>query len=118
MPPGDITWSQTSVPRSYLIIRFVEVYCARELSQDVAPTARSMLARGNAPGRFPSRCSALKGRRIPAPLQGASINSETQGVALGWSAAALSAPKSKDVQIRIHESYGRPFTRRFIVMYW
>jgi hypothetical protein len=28
-------------------------------------------------------------------LQGAPIDSETQGVALGWSTAALSAPKSK-----------------------
>jgi hypothetical protein len=28
-------------------------------------------------------------------LQGAPIDSETQGVALGWSAAALSAPESK-----------------------
>jgi hypothetical protein len=28
-------------------------------------------------------------------LQGAPINSETQGVALGWSAAALSAPEPK-----------------------
>jgi hypothetical protein len=27
--------------------------------------------------------SALKGRRIPAPFQGAPIDSETQGVALG-----------------------------------
>jgi hypothetical protein len=37
----------------------------------------------------------LQGRRIPPPLQGAPIDSETQGVALGWSAAALSAPQSK-----------------------
>jgi len=38
--------------------------------------------------------SALKGRRIPAPSQGAPrrIDSETQGVALGWHPAALSAP--------------------------
>jgi len=28
-------------------------------------------------------------------MQGAPIDSETQGVALGWSAAALSAPESK-----------------------
>jgi hypothetical protein len=39
--------------------------------------------------------SALQGRRIPAPLQGAPIDSETQGVALGCHAAAPSAPESK-----------------------
>src|SRR6266550_4955695 len=38
--------------------------------------------------------SALQGRRIPAPWQGAPIDSETQGVALGLRAAALSAPES------------------------
>jgi hypothetical protein len=32
---------------------------------------------------------------IPAPLQGAPIDSETQGVALGYHAAALSAPEPK-----------------------
>jgi hypothetical protein len=39
---------------------------------------------------------ALKGRGIPAPLQGApqSIDSETQGVAPGWHPPALSAPES------------------------
>jgi hypothetical protein len=44
-------------------------------------------------------------------LQGAPINSKTQGVALGLFAAALSAPKSKDVQIRIHKSYRWPSMR-------
>jgi len=39
--------------------------------------------------------SALQGRRIPAPFQGAPTDSETQGVALGWSAPALSAPDYK-----------------------
>src|SRR6267378_4359366 len=39
--------------------------------------------------------SALQGRRIPAPLQGAPIDSETQGVALGYHAAAPSAPELK-----------------------
>src|SRR6266481_7914982 len=81
--------------RSYFINRFVAVFSARERSHDDAPTARSMLARGNAPGTCPSPCSALQGRRIPAPLQGAPIDSETQGVALGLRAAALSAPETK-----------------------
>src|SRR6266404_2377956 len=52
-----------------------------------------MPARGNAPGTFPSTSSALQGRRIPAPLQGAPIDSETQGVALGYHAPAPSAPE-------------------------
>jgi hypothetical protein len=39
--------------------------------------------------------SALQGRRIPAPLQGAPLDSETQGVALGWHPAAPSAPEPK-----------------------
>src|ERR1700730_400025 len=39
--------------------------------------------------------SALHGRRIPAPLRGALLDSETQGVALGYHAAAPSAPKPK-----------------------
>ena len=97
---------------SYLINRFAGVFCARNLSHDDAPTAQRMHAsRGNAPGTCPSRNSALKAWRFPAPFQGAPINTETQCVALGWSAAAPSAPKSKDVQIRILESYGWPFTR-------
>ncbi len=96
---------------SYLINRFAGVFCARNLSHDDAPTAQRMHAsRGNAPGTCPSRNSALKAWRFPAPFQGAPINTETQCVALGWSAAAPSAPKSKDVQIRILESYGWPFT--------
>jgi len=39
--------------------------------------------------------SALKGRRDPAPLQGAkrSVDDVTQGVALGWHPPALSAPE-------------------------
>ena len=71
-------------------------------------------AQGNALGFGIDQC-ALEGRRNPPPLQGAPINSETEGVALGWIAAALSAPKSKDVQIRIHESYGWPFMTSLLV---
>jgi hypothetical protein len=67
----------------YLINRLGGIYSSRGLRPDDAPTARSMPARGNAPGTCPSMCSALQGRRIPAPLQGAPIDSETQGVALG-----------------------------------
>src|SRR6266566_3493652 len=81
--------------RSRLINYFEAVFCDRELSHDDAPTARRMPARGNAPGMDPSICSALQGRRIPPPLQGVPINSETQGVALGWSTGALSAANSK-----------------------
>jgi len=52
------------------------------------------------PGQRPGYCaklglSALKGRRVPAPFQGAlqSRVTETRGVAPGWSPSALSAPK-------------------------
>jgi hypothetical protein len=39
---------------------------------------------------------ALKGRRIPAPLQGATIDcTRNQGVSPGWYPAALSAPKTR-----------------------
>jgi len=63
---------------------------------DVAPTARGMLAQGNALGIMHNfLLFALKGRReSPAPFQGAPwlTTSDTQGVALGWYPAALSAP--------------------------
>src|SRR5467141_5219465 len=72
---------------TYLINRFVAVFSARQRSHDDAPTARSMPARGNAPGTRPSLCPALQGRRNLAPLQGGPIDSETQGIALGWTAA-------------------------------
>src|SRR6266404_8111809 len=68
---------------SCLTNRFCTVFSARQLSHDDAPTARSTPARGNAAGTCPSTCCALQGRRIPPPLQGAAINPETQGVALG-----------------------------------
>jgi len=49
-------------------------------------------------GRSEISSSALKGRRFPAPFQGApqSVDSETQGVAQGQLAAALSAPEGVD----------------------
>src|SRR5882672_26959 len=50
------------VTRTYFINRFAAVFSAQELSHDDAPTARSMPARGNAPGTCPSPCSALAGR--------------------------------------------------------
>src|SRR5467141_2642288 len=96
---------------SYLINRCIAVFSARQLSHDDAPTARSMPARGNAPGTCPSPCPALQGRRIPAPLQGAPIDSETQGVALGWVAAALSAPESKLCKSEFTSLDGWPFMR-------
>jgi len=58
-----------------------------------------MLARGNAQGIAPQTIlPALKGRKEPAPLQGAKgmLGAGTQGVALGWHASALSAPEDVD----------------------
>jgi hypothetical protein len=69
---------------TYFINRCAAVFSARELTRDDAPTARSMPAWGNAPGTYRSRCSALKGRRIPAPLQGAPVDSQTKPRALPW----------------------------------
>src|SRR6266436_1991860 len=74
-----------------------------------------MPARGNAPGTSPSTCSALQGRRTPLPLQGTPIDSETQGVALGWSAAALSAPESKLCESEFASLDGWPFVRWLLV---
>src|SRR5467141_850141 len=74
-----------------------------------------MPARGNAPGTSPSTCSALQGRRAPLPLQGAPIDSETHGVALGWSAAALSAPESKLCKSEFASLDGWPFVRWLLV---
>src|SRR6266404_9391040 len=50
------------------------------------------------------------------PLQGAPINSETQGVALGWSAAALSAPESKLCKSEFTSFDGWPFMRCLLVV--
>src|SRR6266436_2078013 len=44
---------QPSDTRSYPINRLVEISSTRELGHDDAPTARSMPARGNAPGTCP-----------------------------------------------------------------
>src|SRR3979490_1452422 len=76
---------------------------------------RRIPARGNAPGTCTNSCSALQGLRIPAPLQGAPIDSETQGVALGWSAAALSAPESKLCKSDFTILDGRPCMRWLLV---
>src|SRR5713226_5539582 len=79
--------------------------------------ARSMPARGNAPGTCPGPCFALQGRRIPAPLQGAPLDSETQGVALGWSAAALSAPESKSCKSEFTSLDSWPIVRSLRVCF-
>src|SRR6266404_831992 len=81
---GQTGRARTRSLRCYLVNRFVAGFSARRLSP-----------RGNAPGTCPSPCYALQGRRIPPPLQGGSIHTETQGVALGLRPAALSAPESK-----------------------
>jgi len=99
------------ISRSHHINRFVEVFSVRERSHDNAPTARSMSARGNAPGACPSTCSALQGRRVPSPLQGAPINSENQRVAPGLSATALSALESKPCKSGFATLDGWPFIR-------
>src|SRR5467141_3331896 len=101
---------------TYLINRFVAVFSARQRSHDDAPTARSMPARGNAPGTCPSPCSARQERRIPAPLQGAPIDPETQAVALSWSAAALSAPESKLRKSEFTSFDGWQFMRCLLIM--
>ena len=57
-------------PSSYRLNHFVATSFLR-LNRVDAPTARRYTARGNARGRIRDTCSALKGRRIPAPFQGA-----------------------------------------------
>jgi hypothetical protein len=44
-------------------------------------------------------------------MQGAPTDSETQGVALGWIAAALSAPESKLCKSEFTSHDGWPFMR-------
>src|SRR6266481_4678590 len=63
------------------------------------------------PERVRGTTSALKGRRIPAPLRGAPIDSETQGVALGYHAAAPSAPEPKLYKPEFRSFDGWPFMR-------
>src|SRR5467141_3544636 len=113
---GQTRRARTRSLRCYLVNRFVAGFSARRLSHDDAPTARSIPARGNAPGTCPSTCSALQGRRNPPPLQGAPIDAETQGVALGWTAAALSAPESKLCKSELTSLDGWPFMRRLLIM--
>jgi hypothetical protein len=48
-------------------------------------------------------------------LQGAPIESETQGVALGWNAAALSAPELKSRKSEFMSRGGWQFMRRLPV---
>src|SRR6266478_9269823 len=79
---------------AYLINRFVAVFSARQLSHDDAPTARSMAARGNAPGTCPSTCSALQGR---------TDRSRNPGRCPGLECGGAFSAGIKVVQIRIHE---------------
>ena len=102
---------RSEISKTYFLNRYVAVFFTRERSHDNAPTARSMSARGNAPGKCPSSCSALQGRRIPPPFQGALIDSETQGVAQGLRTPALSAPESKLCKSEFTTLAGRPFIR-------
>jgi hypothetical protein len=85
-------WLTCGIHRERLMKRLA-VFRAWEFGRDDAPTARSMTARGKAPGKCSCRCSGLQGRRIPAPLQGATDRFRTQGVALGLNPSALSAPE-------------------------
>ena len=72
--------------RGYPINRFVAV---SPLDNSATMTRQRRVA--CQPGATPRE----RVRAHVPPLQGAPIDSETQGVALGWSAAALSAPESK-----------------------
>src|SRR5882762_6446590 len=50
------------------------------------------------------------------PCKGAPIDSETQGIALGWSAPALSAPESKLCKSEFTSFDGCPFIRCLLMM--
>jgi hypothetical protein len=70
------------------------------------PLCRADGAEDASPGQRPGdhsqiSSSALKGRMLPAPFQGGPhyIHPETQGVALGWLPAALSAPEDGELTL-------------------
>ena len=67
-------------------------------------------------GSVPRTCTALKGRRNPAPFQGAPFDSQTQGVALGLHPAALSAPQPRPRKSEFTSfDASCPFTRPLLV---
>src|SRR5882672_12437838 len=75
-----------------------------------------MPARGNAPGTCPRYLfRPARAEGIPAPLQGAPIDSETQGAALGCHAAAPSAPEPKLYKPEFRSFDGWPFMRWLLV---
>ena len=59
--------------------------------------------------------SALTGRRIPAFFQGAPIDLETQGVALGYHAAAPSVQEPKLYKPEFRSFDGWPYMRLLLV---
>jgi len=95
-----------------------------KLGPDDAPTARSSQPGATPRGRVRGISSALQGRRSPAPLQGALIDSEPR--ALPWAGVRrrfqrrnqveqiLSAPESfKIEQIQFTGVDGQPFIKGF-----
>jgi uncharacterized protein DUF2442 len=81
----------------------------------VAPTARRMPARGNAPGSCPhivTRPERAEGFLRPFRAHNILMGSETQGVALGWYPAALSAPQDMDLVVPWLNRCGRKCMRK------
>jgi hypothetical protein len=90
----------------------------REFGTDDAPTARRMPARGNAPGRCPRTCSALKGRRTCA-LSGRTDQFRNPGRCPGLASGGAFSAATKDCanpnsQVLMHLcSFTRPLLVAF-----
>ena len=111
-PPNIISHS---IPRSIRVFRLelggdglrgVIVGFSLALEFEASPICRANGAKVTSPEQRPrvahGLSSALKGRRNPAPLQGAlpMRDSETRGDAPGWSPTALSAPDDFELNER------------------
>jgi hypothetical protein len=88
-----------------LISRFAAGFCTRELSDDGAPTARSMLARGNAPGTCPIYMLRPERAEDSCALSGRTDRFRNPGRCPGLECASAFSAEIKVVSIQICESW-------------
>src|ERR1700704_6227951 len=95
---------QPSDTRTYPINRLVEMSSTRELAHDDAPTARSMPARGNAPGTCPRYLFRPARAEDSCALAGRTDRFRNPGRCPGLTCGGAFSAGIKVVQIRIHVS--------------